>query len=52
MMTREQMKAELERIENRIWMIEMADYIRGQERVEYENLKCQRNELKRALANR
>ena len=51
MMTREQMKVELERIENRIWMIEMADYIRGQERVEYENLKCQRNELKKALAD-
>lgn len=40
-----ELEARLEAVERKMWYIEMADYIRGSERIEYERLKAERYRL-------
>ena len=40
-----ELKARLDKINEMIWDIEMADFIRGAERIRYENLKAERYDL-------
>ena len=40
-----ELKARLNKVNEMIWDIEMADFIRGEERIRYENLKAERYDL-------
>ena len=44
-----ELEKRLHTVEVLIWQIEMADYIFGSERVQYEKLKKERDELRRQL---
>ena len=47
-MTKEQ---RLEQIENRMWALEMADFLRGREQEEWEELRREKIKLLREIAN-
>lgn len=40
-----ELKARLNKVNEMIWDIEMGDFIRGRERIRYENLKAERYDL-------
>jgi hypothetical protein len=44
-MTKNERLARIEQLDRRIWMLEMADFLRGQEREEWERLRAERNAL-------
>ena len=46
-----EIKQRINQIEFRMWNIEMADYIRGDERREYEELRREKAELEAKLRN-
>lgn len=46
-----EIKERISQIELRMWNIEMADYIRGDERREYEELRRERAKLEAQLKN-
>lgn len=46
-----EIKKRIDQIEFRMWYIEMADYIRGDERREYEELRREKAELEARLKN-
>lgn len=46
-----EIKERINQIELRMWNIEMADYIRGDERREYEELRRERAKLEAQLKN-
>lgn len=46
-----EIKKRIDQIEFRMWYIEMADYIRGDERREYEELRREKAELEAQLKN-
>ena len=46
-----EIKERISQIEFRMWYIEMADYIRGDERKEYEKLCIEKAELEAQLKN-
>lgn len=46
-----EIKERISQIESRMWYIEMADYIRGDERKEYEELRREKAELEARLKN-
>ena len=44
--TNEALNEELNKVNNKIWSIEMADYIRGTEKIEYDRLCRERSNIK------
>jgi hypothetical protein len=46
-----EIKKRISQIESRMWNIEMADYIRGDERREYEKLRREKADLEAQLRN-